>query len=108
MCAGMATVIAIISVKKIPISTNLVLRTCCPSVSLFPSRSGPVVLAPGAARSASACTGRQTNKCRAASTCTAVRQPQLAMSQAIRGMNTVLARPPRKVMVMMARRKSLG
>jgi hypothetical protein len=44
----------------------------------------------------------------AASTHSAWRQPRAWISQADSGMNTVLASPPRKVSVMIARRKSCG
>ena len=52
--------------------------------------------------------GAHTSQCSAASGSRAWRQPQLEISQAVSGMMTVLASPPRNVMVMMARRKSVG
>ena len=62
----------------------------------------------GAPRNSTAWIGRQTSNCSAASTHSAPRQPSRLISQAVSGMNTVLASPPRKVIVMMARRKSSG
>jgi hypothetical protein len=48
------------------------------------------------------------NRLSAASTHKASRQPIMRINQADKGMNTVLARPPRNVSVMIARRKSEG
>jgi hypothetical protein len=44
---------------------------------------------------------------RPASTHKASRQPQCSTKAAVSGMNTVLASPPKNVMVMMARRYAL-
>jgi hypothetical protein len=52
--------------------------------------------------------GAHTHRCSAARHHSAWRQPSSDISHAVNGMNTVLAKPPRKVKVMMARRKSLG
>jgi hypothetical protein len=62
----------------------------------------------GALRSTRQCSGTHTIRCSAAIAHTACRQPKSRTSHAITGMNTVLASPPRKVSVMMARRKSCG
>ena len=62
----------------------------------------------GAPCSSQPCKGAHTNSCSAASAHSACRQPHRSIHQANSGMNTVLAKPPKKVSVMMARRKSCG
>jgi hypothetical protein len=58
-------------------------------------------------RSSQACKGAHTKALRAASTHKVSRQPQCSTKAAVKGMNTVLASPPKNVMVMMARRYAL-
>ncbi len=55
-----------------------------------------------------ACKGAHTSKCKTPSKHMVVRQSVTAINHAMSGMNTVLAKPPKKVSKMMARRKSLG
>ena len=109
MWAGSATVTAISSTTNTPISKNGALKmksvtplTACGSAA---ATRGP---GRGAPRSVSQCRGAHTSRCSAARAMNAWRQPHSAISQAVSGMNTVLARPPKKVMRMMARRKSFG
>jgi len=114
MCGGNAAVTAISSTVNTPTNRKGALRMwwlaewlAGAAPATLPARTAPGVGA-GACRSTRACSGAQTNKWMAASTQSACRQSSSAISQAISGMNTVLASPPRKVSVMIARRKSLG
>jgi len=93
---------------NVPTSRNGAPVTSCRTATGSAVAAEPVTTRAGASRSSQAWIGRQTRKCRLARPHKAPRQPQAAISQAVKGMNTVLARPPRKVIVMMARRKSLG
>ena len=105
-CGGMAAVTAIMPTTNTPIRRKGALRSSCAGERAPPPATGSV--RGGAPRRHTACSGTHTSRCTAASTSSAVRQPQVAISQAETGMKTLLARPPRKVSVMIARRKSCG
>ena len=109
-CGGIAAVIAIMLTTNTPISRKGAPRIRWPTEALgaLDVMDGFALGDAGAPRSKPACSGAHTSRCSAASTHSACRQPSVAISPADSGINTVLARPPRNVSVMMARRKSCG
>ena len=114
MCAGKAEATAIVNTMNTANSQKGERRRCsrtetrasgkpeCESVKAARETS----CGRGASLSKTMCKGKHTANCSAANAHSACRQPQRSMHQANRGINTVLASPPKKVRVMMARRKS--
>ena len=105
MWAGKAAVTAIVNTTKTPTSRNGALSRSARSGTPLAGDIGPATpRACGAFCRRKKWIGAQTRNCSAASHHKAWRHPKALISHAVKGMNTVLARPPRKVMVMMARR----
>jgi hypothetical protein len=108
MWAGSAAVTPMTSTTNTPISTKGRTAHMAAEIGVGMGCVRAGAAGAGAWRSSRPCRGAQTRNCRPARHHNAGRQPHCAISQADSGMNTVLASPPRKVMVMMPRRKLSG
>ena len=109
-CGGTAAATAISSTVNTPSRQNTGPRRCAARLEgvAAPAAGAAAGRGRGAPRSSHPCSGTHSSRLMAPSTQEAWRQPPCAISQAVSGMNTVLASPPRKVSVMMARRNVAG